>query len=1031
MELCVLGPLELRSGGRRFDLGQPRQRAVLAGLAAEPGRLVTVDALVDRVWDDSPPEGARAALYSHISRIRRVLEKAARAEGEGHPPLRVRRGSGGYVLEADPGRIDLTRFRALLARANGDRLPDVERSGILREALGLWRGVPLAGLAGAWADRTRTAWSHERLEAAISWAGIELRLGRPREVISLIRPLLAEHPLAEPLAALLVRALADSARTAEALDLYASIRRRLAEELGVDPGSELRSAHEAVLRDGPSRTAPDIVALPVAPAAAPVPAQLPADVSAFTGRTRQLAELDTHLLAPGPSSPGSTTVVVSAVSGTAGVGKTALAVRWAHGARQDFPDGQLYVNLRGYDPEEPLPAAEALAGFLDALGVPGPEIPLRLDDRAARYRTEISGRRLLVVLDNASSAEQVRPLLPGTPSCRVLVTSRDSLASLVSVHGAHRLVLDVLSPDDALALLRTLAGERVDAEEEAASTLAEQCGRLPLALRVAAELALSRPRMTLADLVAELDDHRRRLRLLDSDGDPRAAVRAVFSWSYERLPPVAAKVFRLLGLHPGPDFDVHAAAALCAEPLDRTRQALDLLARASLVQPARTDRYAMHDLLRVYASWQADRTEGADGRDAALTRLLDHCLSGAAAAMDVLYPAERHLRPDVAAPDHTAPPLVHASECHDWLRTERPVLVALSAAAAGLGRADHCVRMSLTLHHYFERSGHYADALTLHAHALRAARQAGEERGEADLLACLGTVHRRLARYAEATGHHVAALAICRRIGHRTGEARNLTNLGVLHELQGQYRQSAEHHAQAVVLFRAVGDRGGEADVLNNLGIVHELLNDYVSSAEHHRRALLLYRELGHAFGEASALGNLGIVVSRLGDHDAAADHYEQALALFRRLGHRGGEAHALTNLGDALAQLGRHQAAVKHQRDALAVFQQTGERYGEAGALNGLGEALHGDGHSADASAAHTAALDLAREINEQEEQARAHIGLARVRQGHRDLAAARYHWEQALTLYTALDSPRAADVRARLAALAGEEAERWDAEG
>ena len=1034
MDLRLLGPLELWADGRHIELGQPRQRVVLAALAANAGRLLTVPSLVDRVWDDAPPDAARSTLYSHVSRIRRVLDEAARREGEqaGHPALQLVRVSGGYLLKAAEDSVDLLRFRALVARARGLPPGDPRSGPLLRDALDLWRGSPLADLPGAWAERTRTAWLNERLEAALQWARAESATDHTPQAIGRMRSLADEYPLAEPLAALLIRSLTRTGRTAEAIEHYAQVRRRLGTELGAAPGVELRAAYEETLRD---RSAPADAVPGPAPAGArkkPLrPAQLPTDVRAFTGREAQLDELSRHLLAVGSGADPTTTVVVSAVSGTAGVGKTALAVHWSHRIREQFPDGQLYADLRGYDTDEPVPAADVLTGFLVALGVPGPEIPLRLDDRSARYRTELSERRMLVVLDNASSSEQIRPLLPGATLCRTVVTSRDTLSSLVSLHGAHRLVLDVLPIEDAVSLLRTLIGPRAVSEPGAAAVLAEQCGRLPLALRIAAELALSRPASPLSALTAELDDQRKRLELLDSDTDPRAAVRAVFSWSYDRLPADAATTFRLLGLHPGPDMDAYAAAALCGRPVTDTRRALELLARSHLIQPTRPGRYGMHDLLRVYAAWQAERHDGAGDREAALDRLLTHYLAASCAAMDVLFPAHRHLRPRVRTPATELPLLSTETRAQEWLAAEHSVLPAVVAAEAARGRAKHAVGLATTLHPHFDSRGLFTDALVVHGNALRAALAEGDQQGEAEVRTCLGMTHRRLAQYDEAVRQHTDALGLSRRHGLPVTEARNLTNLGVLHELRGNYREAAERHDEAVVLFRKADDVGGEADTLNNLGIIHELLEDYETAAVEHRQALALYRALGHAFGEASALGNLGIVLSRLDQHATAAEHFEQALALFRRLGHRGGEAHALSNLGDAHNRLGHHRRAATHQRAALALFQRTGERYGEAGSLNGLGEALYGSELPDEAATAHRAALALATEIEEKEEQARARIGMARIHQDRGDLPTARGHWQEALALYRALGSPRVSGVSEALAALdAGKAGEALDAQ-
>lgn len=502
----------------------------------------------------------------HVSRLRRLLDEAAAQEsgaGAGRPSIRLGKISGGYVLKADGDAVDLTRFRVLVARGRKPACSDTERAELLEQALRLWRGAALAGLPGAWAERMRAAWGQERIEAACAWAEVCLRQAGSDKVPELLQPLLADHPLSEQLAVVLMRTLAAAGSSAEALHVYTGIRERLADELGLAPGPELRSVYEELS----SRT--PVLQRPGTSLAAPlIPAQLPMDVRPFTGRGEQLSDLTRVLLGEG-GIEDATTAIVSAVLGTAGVGKTALAVHWAHRSRAAFPDGQLYVDLRGYDPHQPVSAAQALTGFLIALGVPRPEIPLRLEERAARYRTALDGRRLLVVLDNAASAAQVRHLLPGSPRCRVLITSRDSLSALVAMHGAHRVVLDALSRADALQLLRALVGERIDAERPAAIDLAEQCARLPLALRVAAQLVLSRPTEALARLVAELGDHQRRLDLLDLGDDPRVAVRAVFSWSYARLADLPARLFRLFGLYPGPDIDAHSAAALAASPWTR------------------------------------------------------------------------------------------------------------------------------------------------------------------------------------------------------------------------------------------------------------------------------------------------------------------------------------------------------------------------------------------------------------------------------------------------------------------------------
>jgi tetratricopeptide (TPR) repeat protein len=790
-----------------------------------------------------------------------------------------------------------------------------------------------------------------------------------------------------------------------------------------------------------------------------------------------LAELDRLLTAGSqasrPRTAGSAAVVISAVAGSAGVGKTALAARWAHRVRDAFPDGQLYVNLRGYDPGEPMAAADALAGFLRALGLAGQDIPADVDERAARYRSMLDGRRMLVLLDNAASTEQISPLLPGSPSCFVVVTSRDSLAGLVARHGARRLNLDLLPPADAVTLLRTLiGGARVDADPAAAAALAEQCARLPLALRVAAEIAAARPVMTLAELVDELASEQGPLDLLDAGGDPRTAVRGVFSWSYRRLPVRGARAFRLIGLHLGPDFDAYAVAALCGTTLEQARDVLGLLARAHLISPARPGRYGMHDLLRAYATeiTAAREPAAAGDRDggtpsgegearAALTRLFDYYAGAAAAAMDVLVPAERSRRPLIAPPATPIPRAAGPARARAWLDTERATLVAVTGHAAARGWPRHATLLSALLSRYVETGGHYTDAVTIHTHAQRAAREVGEHAAEGHALNSLGLIDGRMGRYPQAAAHLQAALALFREAGDRCGAARALTNLASAKWRQGQYRQAASYYRQTLALFREIGDTNGEAHALNGLGLVDWQQGKYSQAASRFQKALALFRDLGDRSNEAHALGNLGMANGRLGSCPQAADHLSEALALFREIGDRSGAASALTDLGSVAGRQGRHGEAARHHQQALAIFRDIGERTGEAEALNGLGEVLRATGQPGPAHAEHSAALAVARQIGDQHEQARACNGLgaslldrglpdqarpqyaaalalasqsgdryeqARALDGlaHSYLAAgdpgqALQHWRRALDRYADLGLPEADAVRAEVTAL------------
>ncbi|WP_329248643.1 tetratricopeptide repeat protein [Streptomyces sp. NBC_01478] len=1071
----LLGPVELWVAGRPVELGPAKRRTVLAALLVDAGRWVPAETLIDRVWGEDPPAQVRSTLYAHVARIRRVLVDtgpllaSGDSSGGSEVPsaaVELVRGPAGYRLDVAADLVDVHRFRELVARARRAEVPDAARVLTLREAMGLWQGTPLAGLPGAWATRTRESWLRQYIDAVLVWADAELRVGGHLVVVDALSVLVAEHPLVEPLAVALIRALHAAGRGPEALACYAALHKRLADELGTAPGAEARQAHQAVLS---GKAAPRPPSGAGTGRVRVVPAQLPLEVAGFTGREEELAQLE-KVLGVGAGTVRPTAVVVSAVSGTAGVGKTALAVHWAHRARDRFPDGQLYVNLRGYDPERPVTAPDALVRFLTALGVPEQDIPAEPDDRAARYRTEVADRRMLIVLDNAATVEQVRPLLPGTGSCAVLVTSRDSLAGLVAREGAQRLDLDLLPAGAARTLLRRLIGPRAEAEPEAVDSLAAQCARLPLALRVAAELAATRPGTPLTDLVAELADQQRRLYLLNAEGDPRAAVVTVFSWSLRQLPMAAARTFRLLGLHPGPDLDASAAAALTGSSTANARRALDVLARAHLVQRAdaaaaptgaspglspleaggrsnqskpktvvrstpsfqqapthtrlaqraNTPRYGMHDLLRAYAAQLASAQDSPEDRGAALDRLFDHYLATAAAAMDQLHPAEAHLRPAAPETAGTVPDLSDPDAARAWLAAERACLTAMSAHTAAHGRPTHAIRLSLTLYRHLI-SGHHTDGLTIHGHARDAARLIGDPAGEARALLGIGTAHYQLARHEPARRYLQEALTLFRQAGDPTGQARALVNLGLVDERLGRFRSAVEYLEQALLLYRSVEDTSGESIALKNLAHIEGQLGRYDQAADHLQQSLTLLRRTGNRYLEAHALMDLGTVETRLDRLDEAARHQEQALALIREVGDRYGEAGALHGLGIVHSLRDRHAQAAEYHRQALVLYAQNGDRDGEARALNGLGEAARAAGRPTDALTHHTDALTIAEDIGNPGQQGRAHAGLAEVHLARDDTDAAVRHYERALTLYTEHGMPEADTVKARLTTITG----------
>lgn len=683
MEFRLFGEVRLTTEGQSLDVGTPRQQAVLAVLLVDIGRPVPIETLVDRVWGENPPAQARNVLYSHLSRIRRMFTTAG--------DLEIVRRNAGYVLTADPDAVDLHRFTRLVDSGNDTGLSDVDRAAALTEALRMWTDTPLAGLSGDWVDEVRATLHRRRLDAAVRWGELELRLGHPESVINTMSDLVSAYPLAEPLEALLMRALHAAGRDAEAVDRYAAVRQRLADELGTDPGPELRDLHSAILRgELPTASRPSNVA---------VPAQLPPDVPGFAGRAEELRRLD-GLLA---EHSAATRIVV--LSGTAGVGKTTVSVHWAHRVSGEFPDGQLYVNLRGFDPTgAPVTAVEAMRGFLEALEVPPNRIPTSPAAQAGLYRTLLAKRRVLVVLDNARDAEQVRPLLPGAPGCLVLVTSRNQLTGLAAA-GAHLVGVDLLDDAESHAMLSArLGATRIAAEPAAVDEIIDLCARLPLALAVVAARAATHPTFSLAALAGQLRDARGSLDEF-AGTDPATDPRAVFSWSYLRLSPAAARLFRLLGVHPGPDIGTRAAASLAALPAGKVRPVLAELAQTHLIAEPSPGRYACHDLLRAYATELVEVKESPTDREAAVRRLLGHYSHTA-------YHAEGFLGPRREVPPTPTPlwpgtepePILDHKQALAWFRAEYRILLTAVRQPPEFDR-EVCDLVRWT-HLFLEMQGH-------------------------------------------------------------------------------------------------------------------------------------------------------------------------------------------------------------------------------------------------------------------------------------------------------------------------------------
>jgi tetratricopeptide (TPR) repeat protein len=650
-----------------------------------------------------------------------------------------------------------------------------------------------------------------------------------------------------------------------------------------------------------------------------------------------------------------------------------------------------------------------LDSFLRLLGVPGRQIPHDQADRAALYRRRLAGRRTLLVLDNAASEQQVRPLLPGGPGCLTLITSRRRLPGL---GGATHLPVGVFTPEEAVEFLdRAAPGIPTGEDPDALLRIADRCGHLPLALGLVAGQMRGKPGWTRTDHADRLDQRHRQRRL-------EHGVELALDLSSRDLPAPRRRLLRLLALHPGHDLDAYAAAALAGIDPETAADHLRHLSGDHLLQQSVPGRFTFHDLVRAYAADRAADEDRPAERRAALTRLFDSYLATAGAAMDTLYPAEAHCRPRITAPATRTPVLANSGAAVAWLDAERPNLVAVATHAARHGWPAHTVQFSITLYRYFD-GGFHSDALTVHSHARDAARQTGNRGGEARVLNKLGITHTRLAQYAEAAACHEQAVALARLAGDRSTEAAALDDLGLTYRIRNQYEPAGDHHRRALVLCRQIGDPLGEAYAVGNLGVIDDMLGRFGPAADHYRRSLALHRQTGHRNGEAAVLNNLGGLEEQLGHYESAADYYRQALVLFRQLGNAAGEGLVLDNLGVIHTLLGQPEQATRHHLEALRLCRESGNRLREAATLNGLGNAAHAAGDHTGARGYHSEALTIAGAIGVRAEQAQAHAGLGHAHRALGEFGSAREHYAQALAVYEDLGSPAADGVRTHLNAL------------
>ncbi|MBT2458896.1 tetratricopeptide repeat protein [Streptomyces sp. ISL-86] len=936
-------------GSEALPSGSPQQRALLAVLLLRDGRTATAPELIDAIWGEDPPQQALATIRTYASRLRKVLE----------PGLLVTE-SGGYAIRLrHMEALDLGVARALAAdaeqaRAAGDRA--LART-LLARSLDLWEGEPLAGVPGPHAETERTRLAEWRLQLLETRLDLDLEVGHHAEAVSELTALTAAHPLRERLRELLMLALYRSGRQAEALAVYADTRRLLADELGVDPRPELSALQQRILRaDAELARAED-----PAPAAAAVhvrPAQLPATVPDFTGRTPFVAELGAIL-----AGAEGQVMAVSALAGIGGVGKTTLAVHVAHAARPHFPDGQLYVDLQGTEPRPAEPEA-VLGSFLRALGTPDTAIPDSPAERAALYRSTLDGRRVLVLLDNARDAAQVRPLLPGTSGCAALVTSRVRMSGLA---GAHLVDLDVMSPDEALQLFTRIVGaERVGAERQAALDVVGACGFLPLAIRIAASRLAARRTWTVSVLAAKLADERRRLDELQS-GD--LAVKATFELGYGQLEPAQQRAFRLLGLADGPDISLPAAAAVLDLPEHDTEDLLEALVDCSLLESAAPGRYRFHDLVRLYARACAERDEQPpSSRDAALDRLLDFYLATASRVYALERPGDR-LPAHLSATHYPGLVFAEPRAALDWLYAEADPLLACvrQATVRTTGQAD-VLRRAVDLlwaAKDLAESGANSKQYESVALALRdAAHAAKDPHAEGRARTTLTNTHLVAGRFTEADDEARQAMALAREAGDPLPSCWAPNDRGIIALYEGRHADGERYLLEAIENFRADGNNVGEASALCNLSRIHAELGRLTSAIELAQQGIAIYDRMGltlrlangrYALGIAlTQAGRLGEALTQLAEalslfHDnrqplwegvthfrlavahlaarrptLAASHAEQAIAL-RGIGGEWRRATVLTVLGKALRGLGQTDRARACWRDAESVFTQLG----------------------------------------------------------------------------------------------------------
>ncbi|MFC4022050.1 BTAD domain-containing putative transcriptional regulator [Micromonospora sp. GCM10011542] len=921
----VLGSIRVVRAGAELHLGARQQRLVLALLLARAGAPVSLAELVDLLWDEEAPASAANVVHRHVGMLRRLFEPGLPTRSAGRHILRE---LAGYRLRTDEESLDLLKFRSL-SRLAARSLQDGDPELALRHSLDglrLWRGRCAAGLEPA--SRLHPAFlavEAERAQAVREAADAAERCGRMSAVLAPLRQAAEQHPLDESLQSRLLLALAADGRQAEAVEMYRVVRRRLADDLGIDPGEELREAYDRLLhqRTQPPRTG--------APSLLPRPAQLPPDLPFFSGRDDLIAEARAAVARPGGPA-------VLAIDGMPGIGKTALAVHLAHRFAADYPDGQLYVDLRGYDGREPaMSPAEALRGFLRSLGVPQQGIPSELHAQAGMYRSSLAGRRLLIVLDNCRDAEQIRHLLPGSPGCLAIVTSRSRLSGLLTAAGAHPLPVGLPSLDEArAALLRPLGAGRVAADPAAIDAIIASCGRLPLALAVVAARAATLPRTPPAQIAAELARAPGSLDGFDGD-DPQTGLRAVFSWSYQALSAPAARLFRLLPIHPGPDISIAGAAGLAGVPLRAGRALIGELSRAHLISEELPGRYRTHDLLLAYATELGEENDSPAERAAAELRCLQFYRATCYQAHRQLLTSE-HQPMIEPGPGETPLRFAGPGEAIRWFGAERQVLIALVGRAARQGRHTETWQLALGMQHFFDRTGRWADWTATGEVALAAARAGGDLVGQARMHRSLAGAAYFRREHETALGHLDQALDLLARLGLQDELTRATFNRAMILAAQGRHEEVVRTLSATLGPW-AAGDDKLFADALVIMAASNAELGREEEAVRCAEQAMALSRRARYSLGVAEAWEVLGQVHSARQEVARAVDCWREAAVAYHEASASAPAAEVLALLGDALAAAGDQDAAVRAWQEASALIPYAQTRTGRrlAGLLSAV----------------------------------------------------------------------------------------------